>query len=297
MSGRISTIALLCVSLFTAGATSAQEAPVSVLLDNVRQFANSVLNYDGDTHISASFADDVFKHAKQACLAVDKAIAAGVPSTRTITLNTGNSDKPMTLSEIKAMSQRIATVAALSNAAQAIENASSWPKYIADGTITQELQAKGALEASRFCVAKVDEAIANGVPDSTTIDAGDRKMTLTEGREMCVYVRDTAQKVVEKQTAAEEAQYEPFRRLLSGDKLRIYNDRLKRYKVYGAGGRVLRTPEEYRDSVLWCTAGVNRDGIVPIWSVDCWHFQGMAKAGSVMSKSGEGDEPPSSAFR
>ena len=275
----------------------AQEPPVSVLLDNVRQFANSVLNYDGDAHISASFADEVFKHAKQTNVAIDKAIAAGVPATRTISLNTGNSDKPMTLSEIKAMSERIARVAALSNAAQAIENSSSWPKYIADGTINQELQAKGALEASRFCVAKVDEAIANGVPDSTTVDAGAGKMTLAEGREMCVYVRDTAQKVVEKQTAAEEAQYEPFRKLLSGEKLRIYNDRLKRYKLYGSGGKVLRTPEDYRDSELWCTSGVNREGIVPIWSVDCWHFQGMAKTGSVTSKSGEGDQPPSAAFR
>jgi hypothetical protein len=114
---------------------------------------------------------------------------------------------------------------------------------------------------------------------------------------MCIYVRDEAQKVVDQQTAAEEAQYEPFRKLLSGDKLRIYNDRLKRYKVYGAGGKVLRTPEDYRDSSLWCSTGVDREGIVPIWSVDCWHFQGMSKVGSVTSRSGEGDEAPSSAFR
>src|SRR5437763_4789148 len=185
MFGRMLATILLCASLLAARGATTQEPPVSVLLDNVRQFANSVVNYEGDARISAAFADDVFKGAKQASIAADKAIAAGVPSTRTITLNTGNSDRPMTLAEIKAMCERIAKVAAFSNAAQAIVNTSSWPKYIADGTINEEIQAKGAFQTSKFCVAKVDEAIANGVPDSTAIVEGDWKMTLAEGREMC----------------------------------------------------------------------------------------------------------------
>lgn len=296
MQKRITFFTLLCLCVFSGRAVTRQ-VPVTVLLDNVRQFANKVINYDGDAKISATYADEVFKDAKQASLAVDKATTAGVPDTRTITLNTGNSDKPMTLAEIKAMCARIARVAAVSNAAQAITNASVWPKYIADGTINEELQAKGALEASKFCVAKVDEALANGVPDSTSIEGLDQKMSLADGREMCTYVRDEAQKVVDKQTAAEEAQYEPFRKLLSGDKLSVYNNRLKRYKVYGSSGKVLRTPEDFRDSPLWCTSGVNRDGIVPVWSVDCWHFQGMSKVGSVTTRTGDGDEAPSLAFR
>ena len=114
---------------------------------------------------------------------------------------------------------------------------------------------------------------------------------------MCVYVRDTAQKIVDKGKAAEDAQYEPFRKLLSGDKLRVYNDRLKIYNVYGAGGKVLRTPEDYRDSALWCTTGVDRGGILPVWSVDCWRFRAMTMIGSVVSRTGTGDEAPSSAFR
>ena len=98
-------------------------------------------------------------------------------------------------------------------------------------------------------------------------------------------------------TEAEEAQYEPFRKVLSGDKLGLYNDRLKKYKLYGAGGKVLKTPEDYRNSPLWCTTGVDRDGIVPVWSVDCWHFKGMTKEGPVTTRTGNGDEAPSSAFR
>lgn len=296
MIKRIASMVYLLACLVSAGALTTQE-PVIVVLENVRTFGNKVVNYDGDTKISAAFADDVFKDAKRTSLAVDKAIAAGAPATRTVNLNDGNSDKPMTLADIKSMAGRIAKVAALSNAAQAIENASVWPGYIADGTINQEAQAKGALEASKFCIAKADEALANGVPDSTSVEANGNKMSLTEGREMCIYVRDEAQKVVDKQTAAQEALYEPFRKLLSGDKLSIYNARLKSYRLYGSGGRVLRTPEDYRDSSLWCTSGVNRDGIVPVWSVDCWHFQSMSKSGAVTTRTGDGDEAPSSAFR
>jgi hypothetical protein len=114
---------------------------------------------------------------------------------------------------------------------------------------------------------------------------------------MCVTVRDKGQKFFGELTEKEEAVFKPFRDILSGDKLRIYNDRLKKYKLYGAGGKVLKTPEEYRDSVLWCTTGVDRGGIVPVWSVDCWHFKGMAMVGTVTSKTGTGDEAPSSAFR
>ena len=295
MLRRIAFLIVLCFCVFSSNAVTPQ-VPVTILLDNVRQFGNKIINYDGDAKISATYADDVFKDAKRTSLAVDKAIAAGVPATRTINLNDGNSDKPMTLAEIKTMCGQIAKVAAASNARQAIVNTSSWPKYIADGTINEELQAKGALETSKFCVRKVDEALANGVSPDADIGEKDLKMTFSEGREMCIYVRDTAQGVVDKQTAAEEAQYEPFRKLLSGDKLSIYNNRLKRYKVYGSGGRLLRTPQDYRDSPLWCTTGVDREGIVPVWSVDCWHFQGMSKVGSVTTRTGDGDEAPSSAF-
>ena len=58
-----------------------------------------------------------------------------------------------------------------------------------------------------------------------------------------------------------------------------------------------QTPEDYRESPLWCTTGVDREGILPVWSVDCWRFKGMTRVGSVESRSGTGDQAPSSAFR
>ena len=179
----------------------------------------------------------------------------------------------------------------------AIKSASIWIDWKPDSTFYPKQDAKLALENGKTCIDKVDEALAKGLAASTVVETDKGKLTITEAREMCVSVRDAGQKFFGELTAEEEAQYEPFRKVLSGDKLTIYNERLKKYKLYGAGGKVLRTPEGYRDSALWCTTGVDRDGIVPVWSVDCWHFKGMTKVGSVETRTGSGDEAPSSAFR
>ncbi|HEY3025462.1 MAG TPA: hypothetical protein VGJ55_04835 [Pyrinomonadaceae bacterium] len=179
----------------------------------------------------------------------------------------------------------------------AISSASNWVGWKAEDTFYPKEDGKKALEDGKTCIEKIDEALSRGLAASTVVETHKGNMTISEAREMCVAVRDAGQKVFGDLTEAEEAQYEPFRKVLGGDKLNLYNDRLKKYKLYGAGGRVLKTPEQYRDSALWCTTGVDREGILPVWSVDCWHFKGMTKVGSVEERTGTGDEAPSSAFR
>jgi len=180
---------------------------------------------------------------------------------------------------------------------EAINSASNFADWKPEDSMYPKQDGKLALENGKACLEKIDEAVTKGLAESTVVETYKGKMTISEARAMCVRVRDAGQKVFGDLTAAEEAQYEPFRKVLTGDKLNLYNDRLKKYKLYGAEGKVLKTPEAYRDSPLWCTTGVNREGIVPVWSVDCWHFKGMTKAGSVESRTGTGDEAPSSAFR
>ena len=146
-----------------------------------------------------------------------------------------------------------------------------------------------ALKNGKVSLEKIDETVSKGLAESTKVDTDKGKVTIADARAMCAKVRDAGQKVFGELTAQEEAQYEPFRKVLSGDKLDLYNRRLKSYKLYGLGGKVLKTPEEYRDSNLWCTTGVaDRDGIVPVWSVDYWHFKGMTKVGTVETKTGSG---------
>ena len=180
---------------------------------------------------------------------------------------------------------------------EAINAASNFADWKPEDSMYPKEDGKLALENGKVCIEKIDDAVSKGLADSTVVETYKGKMTIAEARAMCVKVRDNGQKVFGELTAAEEAQYEPFRKILTGDKLTLYNDRLKKYKLYGMGGRVLKTAEEYRDSNLWCTTGVDRSGIVPVWSVDCWHFKGMTKVGSVETRTGSGDEAPSSAFR
>jgi len=179
----------------------------------------------------------------------------------------------------------------------AINAASNFADWRPEDSMYPKEDGKLALENGKACIEKIDEAVAKGLADSTAVETYKGKMTIAEARAMCVKVRDAGQKVFGDLTAAEEAQYEPFRKILTGDKLSLYNDRLKKYKLYGVGGKVLKTAEDYRDSNVWCTTGVDRSGIVPVWSVDCWNFKGMTKVGSVETRTGSGDEAPSSAFR
>jgi hypothetical protein len=179
----------------------------------------------------------------------------------------------------------------------AINSASDWVGWKPEDGFYPKEDGKKALEDGKICIEKIDEALSKGLAASTIVETHKGNMTISEAREMCVSARDAGQKVLHDLAAAEEAQYEPFRKVLNGDKLSIYNDRLKKYKLYGAGGKVLRTPEDYRESPVWCTTGVDREGILPVWSVDCWRFKGMTRVGSVESRTGTGDQSPSSAFR
>jgi hypothetical protein len=178
----------------------------------------------------------------------------------------------------------------------AITAASSYADWKPEDSMYPKEDGKLALENGKTCLEKIDDAVGKGLTDSAVVETPKGKMTIAQAREMCVRVRDAGQKVFGDLTAAEEAQYEPFRQILTGDKLTLYNNRLKKYKLYGVAGRVLRSPEDYREATVWCTTGVDRSGIVPVWSVDCWHFKGMTRVGSVESRTGSGDEAPSAAF-
>lgn len=137
------------------------------------------------------------------------------------------------------------------------------------------------------------------VPDNLLIPGVGNAKTATIGeiKEMLPSFLGQANKGVEQAKAEENAEYEPFRKVLSGDKLSLYNKRLKIYQVYGAGGRRLKNPEDYKSSAVWCTSGVDRNGIIPRWEVDCWHFNGTVKVGEVIHRTGSGEDAPAGAFR
>ena len=317
--GTILKSTALAVALLCLISAAPAQVPVSVLLDNIKEPANYVGHYlfrekpaenqeTGPEKMNAQEAGAIYERATQCTAAVDKALAAGVPVTRTITVRVVETtegamegeDRAMSLADVKDMCQRMGALSGrahfLADAAQMAVNASGWPKMFANGEVNG-WQARGALMAGKDCVVAIDKAYANGVPDSTVIEMlGSDTKPLNEAHEMCVYVRDEAQKIVDKETAAQEAEYKPYRDVLSGDKLALYNSRMKMMKVYGHGGRVLRTPADYKLSNVWCEAGVNREGAMPMWELACWRFVGMKKVSGPTTKQGVGDQPPSSAF-
>ena len=299
----------LLVVLFICSSALAVRAqvPTVVLLQNITENANFVANYGSYKEFSSGQIEfgshsDVVSKRTQACLkAIDEAIAGGVPESRTTEVKFRDGNRTMALSELRSLFERVSGVAgkddSLRTARQAAINASDWPQRISQmGKEFGGPHARVAAAAANDCIGSIDKALAGGNQQSTQITLiGDSKMTLSDAREMCVYVRDAANKQAKADVAADEALYAPFRKLLSGDKLNRY-DKWKNRKIYATGGRILTTPESYRDAPVWCSVGVNRSGIIPVWDMDCWRFKGMTQAGGLIKKNGTGDEPPSSAF-
>jgi hypothetical protein len=206
----------------------------------------------------------------------------------------------MSLAQIRSLCQRMIKLTAgkmaKTHAQDAAEYIGIWSKLIQDNQLTED-QAPVAAANGKEALAKLDDARSAGLADTEQIEVyGGRTISVSDAREQIVYIQGESEKVANKNKATEEAQYQPFREVLTGDKLALYNERIKSYKLYGIGGRVLRTPQDYATSTLWCDSGVNRDGIVPIWEVACWHFRGMTKLGDVVTRSGEGESAPSSAY-
>ena len=302
----------ICLGLGVLVAAGPQQVPTVVLMQSIREHANFIGKYGSYEQLSSgevdfgSHSDVVSEHARKCTEAIDKALAAGVSDSKTIEVqfldrnNSSNESKTVSLADLRSLCERLGGAAgkedSLRKATQAAINASIWPEKISQGEDFSGPNARVAADAANDCIRSIDKALKSGNAGSTQIELiGDNKMTLSEAREMCVYVRDKATKQVSSDVAAEEAEYEPFRKVLSGDKLNVYNER-KRYKLYTTGGRVLKTPEDYKNAGVWCSVGVNRDGIVTMWDMDCWRFRGMTQVGGVMHKNGTGDEPPSSAF-
>ena len=126
---------------------------------------------------------------------------------------------------------------------EAITTASDWMGWKPEDSMYPKEDGKKALEDGKTFVEKVDAALSKGLAATASVETHKGTMNITEARAMCVSVRDAGQRVFGDLTAAEEAQYEPFRKILSEDKLNLYNERLKKYKLYGANGKVLKTPE------------------------------------------------------
>ncbi|MBS1796718.1 MAG: hypothetical protein JSS81_23000 [Acidobacteria bacterium] len=302
----------IVILIIFGGAARAQQVPAGILLGDVERTANQVYRYShnfADQEFtrtnqlgSESYVKLLFDGSKDCLAAIDKAVAAGVPETRTVNVKrqADNSNLPMSLAEIREMCRRVLKMTGgamwKGQAAEAAQYISIWLKPLQDGSI-DKTQAAVAAQNGKEALAKLDEARSGGLADTDELEVLGQTMTVRDAREQIVYIQTEISKINDKFVAEEEAKYAPFRAALTGDKLDLYNSRMKHSGVYGAGGRMLKTPAEYAASPVWCEWSVDRNSLITTWELGCWHFKGMTKVGAVVTRSGVGATPPSSAFR
>jgi hypothetical protein len=97
---------------------------------------------------------------------------------------------------------------------------------------------------------------------------------------------------------ADRLKWEPYTKLLSGDRLKFFNETHRSgTKVFGRGGTILWEPGDFDKAAVMCTRTWGRNGIFETWRVDCWSFSGDRQTSGPRSRSGYGTNTPASAFQ
>ena len=168
---------------------------------------------------------------------------------------------------------------------------------------TQQLVAAGGkdhelsnvhLKALQDDLAKV---VAAGVFDSAVITTHEGKTyTLGEIKAETAALTRTNSGAAATFTAAEEAKWRPFKSVLKGDRLAHFDRYKDSYEFRGVGGRILRTPADFRTTPIMAVLSVDDNGVLNRWSVTIWRFAGDKLVGK-QTKTGWGSSAPSSAYR
>lgn len=163
------------------------------------------------------------------------------------------------------------------------------------GTNAAQTAKAEALELKRT-VARAESA---RVPETFVVPGiGEvRPATVAEIKGVVASLIGQAEGEVAREKAEEEAKWRPYTSLLGGDRLKFFNETYRiGSNVYGAGGKYLDTPEEFRAAAVMCTETSTTDRLVERWAVRCYSFRGDRQVGGPRVKSGYGPVP-SSAYR
>lgn len=92
--------------------------------------------------------------------------------------------------------------------------------------------------------------------------------------------------------------YAPYLAVLSGDKAKMFkvHDLLGGTNWYGSRGKLLHTPADFKNAKAWYSYSYDHDSIIHTWHLSGYVFNGMKNTGTY-SKSGNGEEPPASAYK
>jgi hypothetical protein len=97
-----------------------------------------------------------------------------------------------------------------------------------------------------------------------------------------------------------QAEIEPYLKLLSGDKLKLFNEYFgtpqSGLMCFGENGKVLTTPKEYANSKIWASVSSPRGFLQPHWEVLIFYFDGMSLINKTTTQ-GIGLQPPAGVFK
>lgn len=82
--------------------------------------------------------------------------------------------------------------------------------------------------------------------------------------------------IEENAVAEDNVKWEPYNKLLSSDRLKIFNDTYRGGRnFYGRGGVYLDKPGQFQTATVMCTKSWNYRSNVESWKVYCYSFQGI----------------------
>jgi hypothetical protein len=142
-----------------------------------------------------------------------------------------------------------------------------------------------------------DKAVATltgQMPPDWTIKNSRRHLQLNQVKaRLCEPLRQAAQKRLDADQQKQTARLAPFRKALSGDKLRIF-ERLQMWNesLVTSGGQPISSPEELARASSWyqTLSGPDSQGN-PSWTSRGWYFEGMELKRGPIERNGSGDWP------
>lgn len=171
-----------------------------------------------------------------------------------------------------------------------------WLKEANDGEIESADLAVSEAKDLQKTIAKVQQ---QNVPDDFVIQGSGEIPAATIGEikaKLSSYLKQ-ANGSKETAVAIDNAKWEPYTKLLSGDRLKFFNETYRiGTNVYGIGGKYLDKPEQFDIATVMCTQTWGRSGIVETWRVSCYSFRGDRQVAGPRTTSGYGNNTPASAY-
>ena len=161
-------------------------------------------------------------------------------------------------------------------------------------------RAKMAVSESKKLQTEIAKIQAKSVPDDFIVPGSGTVPASTIGEiktKISQYLKE-ADGSMENAIKIDNAKWEPFTKLLTGDRLTFFNQTYRGgSNVFGRGGVYLDKPEQFDTATVMCTRTWGRSGIFETWRTDCYTFRGDRRISGPRSRSGIGTHTPASAYQ